>query len=108
MNKNEKILVKSLYKKPPKEKPANHSIVYKPNKVHEIDILYVPEDKIISRYEKCLKLLPELLKLCDIMHIYDNTTIPFRIFKKRKDEFFFWSNDFWKEDDVKKLLSLSG
>ena len=68
----------------------------------------VPEDKIISRYEKCLKLLPELLKLCDIMHIYDNTTIPFRIFKKRKDEFFFWSNDFWKEDDVKKLLSLSG
>lgn len=66
----------------------------------------VPEAKIISRYEKCLKLLPELLKVCDIMHIYDNTTIPFRIFKKRKDEFFFWSNDFWKESDVKKLLSL--
>lgn len=44
MNKNEQLLLKSLYKKTPKETPANHSIVYKPNKVHEIDILYVPED----------------------------------------------------------------
>lgn len=66
----------------------------------------VPEDKIVSRYEKCMNLLPELLKVCDIMHIYDNTTIPFRIFKKRKDEFFFWTNEFWSEGDVKKLLSL--
>lgn len=66
----------------------------------------VPEDKIVSRYEKCMNLLPELLKACDIMHIYDNTTIPFRIFKKRKDEFFFWTNEFWSEGDVKKLLSL--
>ena len=64
----------------------------------------VPEEKIISRYEKCLTLIPELLDVCDIMHIYDNTTAPFRIFKKRKNEMFFWSNEFWSEEDVKKLV----
>ena len=45
----------------------------------------VPEDKIKSRYYKALKLIPELIEICDIVHIYDNTTVPFRIFKKRKE-----------------------
>jgi len=45
----------------------------------------VPEDKIKSRYEKALNLIPDLVEICDIVHIYDNTNVPFRIFKKRKD-----------------------
>ena len=48
----------------------------------------VPEDKIRSRYEKAIKLIPELVKVCDVLHIYDNSTLPFRIFKKRKTEYF--------------------
>ena len=44
----------------------------------------VPEDKIVSRYKKALDLLPELIQVCDICHIYDNSNTPFRIFKKRR------------------------
>ena len=47
----------------------------------------VPEEKIKSRYYKALDLIPELVEICDIVHIYDNTTVPFRIFKKRKEKF---------------------
>ena len=53
----------------------------------------VPEDKIRTRYERCLSLIPELIEICDIFHLYDNTKEPFRIFKKRKTEYFFWENE---------------
>ena len=43
----------------------------------------VPEEKIKSRYFKALALIPEWVEICDIVHIYDNTNVPFRIFKKR-------------------------
>lgn len=66
----------------------------------------VPKDKIVSRYYKALDLLPELIEICDILHIYDNTTRPFRIFKKRKDEFFCWENEFWNKDKIKKLTKV--
>ena len=64
----------------------------------------VPEDKIRSRYSRALSLLPELVQVCDILHLYDNSTLPFRIFKKRKDEFFFWENEFWKKAEIQKLV----
>lgn len=54
----------------------------------------VPENKIRSRYQKALKLIPELIEICDIIHIYDNTNHPFRIFKKRKDEYYYWENKY--------------
>lgn len=63
----------------------------------------VPEDKIRSRYDKALKLIPELVKVCDIMHIYDNSSEPFRIFKKRKDQYFYWENEFWNLESIKNL-----
>ena len=66
----------------------------------------VPEDKIVSRYEKALALLPSLVALSDVMHIYDNTQEPFRIFKKRKDEYFFWQNSFWKIAAIKNLIQM--
>ena len=53
----------------------------------------VPEEKIKSRYYKSLNLIPELVNLCDIVHIYDNSDVPFRIFKKRKDKYFHWKNN---------------
>lgn len=65
----------------------------------------VPKEKILSRYEKCLKLVPELLQICDVCHIYDNSDRPFRIFKKRKDDFFYWENEFWNKEDIKKLVN---
>ena len=36
----------------------------------------VPEEKIKSRYYKALDLIPELVELCDIVHIYDNNKTP--------------------------------
>ena len=51
----------------------------------------VPEDKIKSRYYKALKLIPELVGICDIVH----TIVPFRIFKKRKDVCYYWENKYW-------------
>ena len=66
----------------------------------------VPEDKIISRYTKALDLLPELIQVCDICHIYDNSVSPFRIFKKRKSEYFFWENELWQKEAIAKLTGI--
>ena len=65
----------------------------------------VPEDKIRSRYKKALALLPKLVGLCDILHVYDNTKEPYRIFKKRKQQYFYWENRFW---DKKRIETLTG
>ena len=54
----------------------------------------VPEDKIRTRYGKAIALIPQLVKICDVLHIYDNTVEPFRIFKKRKNQFFYWEKIF--------------
>ena len=65
----------------------------------------VPEDKIRSRYVKAMALIPELVEVCDILHVYGNTNEPFRIFKKRKDIYYHWSNKYW---DFEKISSLTG
>ncbi|MBR2141996.1 zeta toxin family protein [Anaerovibrio sp.] len=67
----------------------------------------VPENKIRSRYIKALRLVPELVDICDILHIYDNTREPFRIFKKRKDIFYRWCNKYWSNDDITRLTGIS-
>jgi predicted ABC-type ATPase len=55
-----------------------------------------------------LNLIPELVKVADVMHIYDNsTTEPYRIFKKRKNEYFYWENDRWDQTSIKKLVGIS-
>lgn len=66
----------------------------------------VPEDKIRARYEKAFRLIGELVAICDVIHIYDNTLIPFRIFKKRKTEYFYWENDLWSKEDIKRIVGL--
>lgn len=67
----------------------------------------VPEEKIRSRYDKALALIPKFVEICDILHIYDNTQEPFRIFKKRKDVYYRWSNHYWSNDDIKKLSGIT-
>ena len=67
----------------------------------------VPEEKIRSRYYRALNLIPELVKICDIVHIYDNTKIPFRIFKKRKDVYFHWENKYWSYSNIEKLTGIT-
>lgn len=66
----------------------------------------VPVSKIIARYGRALKFIPELLEVCDICHIYDNSDQPFRIFKKRKQQYFYWENEFWKKEEISHLTGI--
>lgn len=67
----------------------------------------VPEDKIISRYEKALKLVSEVVAVSDICHIYDNSEAkPFRIFKKRKSQFYYQECEDWLLEDIELLTGI--
>ena len=66
----------------------------------------VPEEKIISRYDKALELVKKVLPLCDICHIYDNSEDkPFRIYKKRKSESFYDECEDWLKEDIVYLTN---
>ncbi len=68
----------------------------------------VPKEKITSRYEKALDLVKELIPLCDVCHIYDNSIKPFRIFKKRKEEYYYSTlRDFWHKEDIQMLTGIA-
>ncbi len=64
----------------------------------------VEKEKIISRYEKSLKNIKELLEICDILHVYDNTIEPFRIIRKHKDNISIFASDLWCEERILSLM----
>ena len=68
----------------------------------------VPKDKIISRYERALKLVKDVVAVSDVCHIYDNSEEqPFRIFKKRKNVCFYQECDDWLYEDIQLLTGIS-
>ena len=68
----------------------------------------VPEEKIITRYDRALALVKDLIKVCDICHVYDNSADrPFRIFKKRKEWMYFDECDDWYFGDICALTGVS-
>lgn len=68
----------------------------------------VPEEKVIARYDKALAQVKNVIKVCDICHIYDNSDIrPFRIFKKRKEQIYFDECDDWHYEDIYALTGVS-
>lgn len=60
--------------------------------------------KLLQRAKE--NLIPEIVKVADVMHVYDNSNIPFRIFKKRKNEQFIWENKYWNETEIEKLVGI--
>ncbi len=67
----------------------------------------VPEEKVIVRYDRALELVKELVKICDVCHIYDNSgSEPFRILKKRKEEIYFDECPDWYLEDIKALTGI--
>lgn len=66
---------------------------------HDVD-----PDKVISRYYKSLLNIKELMAICDIMHIYDNTEEPVRIVRKHKESVTLYPNHFWSEEKILELL----
>ena len=68
----------------------------------------VPKEKIVTRYDRALDLVRELVILCDICHIYDNSgSKPFRIFKKRKEQVYFDECVDWYFEDIRALTGIS-
>lgn len=67
----------------------------------------VDPDKIISRYYKSLDNIKELMKICDIMHIYDNTEELYRIVRKHKDDTSIYPNEFWSENRILELIGMN-
>lgn len=68
----------------------------------------VPEEKIIKRYDKALELIKDLVKICDVCHIYDNSgSKPFRIFKKRKKQAYFDECVDWRYEDIRMLTDVN-
>ncbi len=66
---------------------------------HDVD-----RDKIVSRYAKSLSNISELIKICDILHVYDNTFEPVRIIRKHKDDISIFVNDLWSEEKILELM----
>lgn len=65
----------------------------------------VDKDKIISRYYKSLANIKQLIELCDILHVYDNTSEPVRIIRKHKAGFSIFPNDQWTVERIVELIS---
>ena len=64
----------------------------------------VERDKIINRYHKSIANIKELMKLCDILHVYDNTIDPVRIVRKHKDDISVFPNDLWSVEELIGLI----
>ena len=64
----------------------------------------VESKKVIERYYKSLNNIKELLEICDIMHVYDNTETPTRIIRKHKDDISIYPNEYWAEKDILDLF----
>ena len=49
--------------------------------------------------------IKELIKLCDILHVYDNSTDkPVRIIRKHKEQFSIFPNKLWTKEKIFALL----
>ena len=67
----------------------------------------VPREKIFARYDKALALVKDVVAASDICHIYDNSTENlFRIFKKRKTQYFYDECEDWRQKDIQRLTQI--
>ena len=74
-------------------------------KLPEIIVFAGPNGSGKSTITKLAKIIEPYIN-ADVMHVYDNSNIPFRIFKKRKNEQFIWENKYWNENEIEKLVGI--
>lgn len=67
---------------------------------HDVD-----REKVKTRFYKSLANIKELMSLCDILHVYDNTDTPYRIIRKHKDNITIFPNEYWDEEDIIALIT---
>ena len=66
----------------------------------------VEAETVKRRYWKSLANINELMELCDILHVYDNTKDePKRIIRKHKDDITFFPNDVWSLEEIVDLVN---
>ena len=68
----------------------------------------VDKDKIYKRYKGSLSNIGELIDLCDILHVYDNSSDEkgfSRIIRKHKEDLTIFPNDIWSEEEILSLLN---
>lgn len=65
----------------------------------------VDSETVKKRYYKSIDNLKELVKICDILHVYDNTVAPQRVIRKHKEEITFFPNGFWTERELVQLIN---
>jgi predicted ABC-type ATPase len=71
----------------------------------------VPEEKIRERYSRALALLPELVKTCDFLAVYDNSRnaadgAPDLIFRKDGSAWEIFPSELWSHDELKRLFGV--
>lgn len=66
----------------------------------------VPEEKIRTRYVRCLEILPRLIDVCDKIAVYDNSDRPALIFSKEDGRSKIFPNKYWPNEALLKLLRL--
>ena len=67
----------------------------------------VPVEKICARYDRAMTLVPKVVAVSDICHIYDNSAEePFRIFRKRKNVCFYDECDDWQREKIETLTGI--
>lgn len=64
----------------------------------------VEKSKVIDRYYKSIDNIKNLIDICDIVHVYDNTDTPQRIIRKHKDDLTIYPNEYWSEQDILNLI----
>lgn len=66
----------------------------------------VPVEKILSRYDKSMNNLKQLISISDICNVYDNSNANIkRIFKKRKEYNYYNETKYWTKE---KIINLTG
>ena len=65
----------------------------------------VPEEKIYSRYCRCLALLPHVMSVCDKMLVYDNSDTPTLIACKEGEVTELYPSALWPNERLNALLS---
>lgn len=67
----------------------------------------VDKEKIYIRYKRSLDNINELIQICDILHVYDNSSNErgfSRIIRKHKDDITIFPNDIWDRDAILGLI----
>lgn len=65
----------------------------------------VEKEKIESRYSKAIGNIGELIELCDILHVYDNTLKPVRIIRKHKEQLSINENELWSSEKIHAMIN---